>query len=260
MPTTRQTPLPGHIVISKIIRQLDWRLFLAMSITTFWLGFGLFYLGIVIGWDQFFSQPLESLGSFLEGAFAPLAFLWLVVGYFLQQKELAKNTAVIQQQHTEMQKSANNAALQATSIQASALHTQQQTFMRIYEMVRESMGGILGMLFISSQGGQGAGLVDNDGIAELWVEQVRGDPEVFTRRFLFINAAGEQDMMDLFYGTEIRTSHTQNFIRQYSRILEAAKACDPDLMIADAITASAHGLLYRIMIDYTDLRQATDHK
>jgi len=66
--------------------------------------------------------------------------------------------------------------------------------------------------------------------------------------------------MDLFYGTEIRTSHTQNFIRQYSRILEAAKACDPDLMIADAITASAHGLLYRIMIDYTDLRQATDHE
>jgi hypothetical protein len=239
-------------VIQKIIRLLDWRLFLAMSLTTFWLGFGLFYLSTVIGWDQFFSQPLESLGSFLEGAFAPLAFLWLVVGYFLQQKELAKNTEVIQKQHTEMQKSADNAALQATSIQASAIHTQQQTFMRIYEIVRESMGGILGMLFISSQGADGTGLVDSDGMAELWAEQVRGDPEVFTRRFLFISAAGEQDMMDLFFGTEIRTRHTKNFIRQYDRIFNAAKACDPEGMIADAITASGHGLLYRIMIDHTE--------
>ncbi len=239
-------------MIQKIIKQLDWRLVLAMSLTAFWLGFGLFYLSTVIGWDQFFSQPLEALGSFLEGAFAPLAFLWLVVGYFLQQKELAKNTAVIQQQHTEMQKSADNAALQAVSIQASALHTQQQTFMRIYEVVRESMGGILGMLFISSQGSDGTGLVDSDGMAELWAEQVRGDPEVFTRRFLFINAAGEQDMMNLFYGTEIRTRHSQNFIRQYKRIVNAAKACDSDGMIADAITGSAHGLLYRIMIDYTE--------
>ncbi|MEH6559250.1 MAG: hypothetical protein V7459_15310 [Oceanicoccus sp.] len=239
-------------MILKIIRLLDWRLFLAMSLTTFWLGFGLFYLGAIIGWDQFFSQPLESLGSFLEGAFAPLAFLWLVVGYFLQQKELSKNTAVIQKQHAEMQKSADNAALQATSIQASALHTQQTTFLSIYEMVRGSMGATLGMLFISSQGSDGTGLVDSDGMAELWAEQVRGDPEVFTRRFLFMNAAGEQDMMDLFYGTEIRTIHTRNFMRQYDRIVNAAKACDPDLMIADAITATGHGLLYRVMIVYTE--------
>ena len=239
-------------MINKVIQWLDWRLVLAMSLTTFWLGFGLFYLGSVIGWGEFFSLPLESLGSFLEGAFAPLAFLWLVVGYFLQQKELAKNTEVIQKQHAEMQKSADNAALQAISIQASAQHSQQQTFMRTYELVRESMGGILGMLFISSQGADGAGLVGSDRIAELWAEQVRGDPEVFTRRFLFINAAGEQNMSDLFFGTEIRTRHTLNFIRQYDRIFKAAKGCDPEGMIADAITASAHGLLYKIMLAHTE--------
>ena len=41
-----------------------------------------------IGWDRFISQPADALGGFLEGAFAPLAFLWLVVGFFLQQRQL----------------------------------------------------------------------------------------------------------------------------------------------------------------------------
>jgi hypothetical protein len=234
----------------ELLKSLDWRLFLAVFLTTFWLGSGLFYLTVYIGWSEFFNQPLEALGSFLEGAFAPLAFLWLVVGYFLQQKELSKNTEAIQKQHTEMQKSARHAALQASSIQASALHSQQQSFMRIYEAVRVSLGSIAGMLFISSQGSSGTGLIDAEGMNSLWSEMVRSDPEVFTRRFLFINGGDDgQEMCELLYGTEIRTRHTNNFIRQYSRLLDGAKDCDPDGMIVDAILGSAHGRLYNIMIE-----------
>ncbi len=236
--------------LALFLSSLDWRLVLAMSITVFWLGFGVFYLGTFIGWSEFFHQPLEALGSFLEGAFAPLAFLWLVVGYFLQQKELSKNTEAIQKQHIEMEKSARHAELQAHSIQASALHSQQQSFMRIYEAVRVSLGSIAGMLFISSQGATGNGVIDSDELNTLWSDMVRTDPETFTRRFLFISGGDEQDMCDLLYGTEIRTRHTNNFIRQYGRLLEGAKACDPDGMIVDAILGSAHGRLYNIMIEH----------
>tara|TARA_R110002096_G_scaffold296528_1_gene491006 strand:- start:898 stop:1317 length:420 start_codon:yes stop_codon:yes gene_type:complete len=133
-------------------KTLDWRLVLATTITLIWLGLGLFYLGAYIGWDRFFEQPLDSLGSFLEGAFAPLAFLWLVIGYFLQQKELSENTTAIQKQHIAMQKSAEHAAIQAASIQTSVLHSQQQSFIRIYELVRVSLGSVIGMLYLSSQG------------------------------------------------------------------------------------------------------------
>ena len=42
---------------------------------------------------------METLGNFLEGAFAPLAFLWLVIGYFLQKKELVQNTTAIKMQY-----------------------------------------------------------------------------------------------------------------------------------------------------------------
>jgi hypothetical protein len=223
-----------------------------MTVTFFWLGFGTYYLSVYIGWNKFFEQPLDSLGSFLEGAFAPLAFLWLVVGYFLQQKELSENTKVIQKQHVEMQKSAKHAAVQAASIQTSVLHSQQQSFLSIYELVRVSLGSVVGMLYLSSQGQSGAALVDADEMKKLWSEMVMGDVELFVRRFLFINGSDEQDMQDLFYGTEIRTRHSNNFICQFSRLVENAKACDPDGMLVDAICHSAHGRLYEIITQHRE--------
>ena len=234
---------------------LDWRLVLATSITLFWLGFGIFYLDTYIGWSKFFEQPLDSLGSFLEGAFAPLAFLWLVVGYFLQQKELSENTAAIQKQHIEMQKSAEHAAIQAASIRTSVLHSQQQSFISIYELVRVSLGSVIGMLYLSSQGQTGAALVTTDEMSSLWSDMVTGDVELFVRRFLFLNGANEQDMRELLYGTEIRTRHSNNFICQFGRLVENAKACDPDGMLVDAICDSAFGRLYEIMVSHKEMTQ-----
>lgn len=231
----------------------DWRILLALSLTIVWLGAGLVYIGDRIGWQEFYQQPLDSLGSFLEGAFAPLAFLWLVVGYFLQQKELSKNTQAIQRQHEEMRKSSAQAEVQAQAIQAYAMHTQQQTFMRVHEAVRESLGGLVGMLYISSQGATGSGAVSSDAIAALWAEMSRGDPEIFSRKFLQLSARDEENMHELLFGTEVRLRHSTNFIRQFERIVEAARACDSDGMIVDAVLGSAHGLLYSVMLRYRDV-------
>ena len=66
---------------------MDWRIFMGLSLTILWLGTGFTYIASSIGWLAFAQLPAEELGSFLEGAFAPLAFLWLVIGYFLQQQE-----------------------------------------------------------------------------------------------------------------------------------------------------------------------------
>ena len=236
----------------KLLRSLDWRLILAMTVTLFWIGFGSFYLTVYIGWSKFFEQPLESLGSFFEGAFAPLAFLWLVIGYFLQKKELSENTSAIKKQHIEMRKSSEYLAIQAASIKTSVLHSQQQSFIRIYEMVRVSLGSIVGMLYISSQTQAGEGIIDADEMNNFWSEMKKGDAEMFSRRFLIINAGGEQNMHELLYGTEIRKRHSNNFVRQFTRLIENAKACDPEGMLLDAICDSAHGRLYEIMVDRRD--------
>ena len=69
-----------------------------------WLVFLVAYISNSTGWFNLFNAPMDTLGSFLEGAFAPLAFLWFVLGYFTQQKELSQNTEAIKLQHQEMQK------------------------------------------------------------------------------------------------------------------------------------------------------------
>ena len=47
-------------------------------------------------------EKSNELGDFLAGVFAPLAFLWLVFGYFLQQKELKQSTETLKLQAKEL--------------------------------------------------------------------------------------------------------------------------------------------------------------
>ena len=50
---------------------------------------GAIYLDAVVGW-AFWHAGADTIGGFFEGFFATLAFLWLVVGLFIQQKELSR--------------------------------------------------------------------------------------------------------------------------------------------------------------------------
>ena len=72
---------------------------------------------------------------------------------------------------------------------------------------------------------------------------------MITRWFLFLNAYDEHDMNDLFFGTEVRFRHCDNFLRQYARLIEVAIDCDPDRMLLDTIHVSAEGSLHHIFCD-----------
>lgn len=68
--------------------------------------------------------PLNSIGDILAGFFAPLAFLWLFVATQLQRKELrlqreelADTRRVLDEQKTEMQRSAEESNLQTSIMQ-----------------------------------------------------------------------------------------------------------------------------------------------
>lgn len=47
----------------------------------------------------------NEIGDFLTVVFAPLAFFWLVIGYFQQQKELRQNTKALNLQAEELKNS-----------------------------------------------------------------------------------------------------------------------------------------------------------
>ena len=48
------------------------------------------------------TAPLNEVGDFLAGAFSPLAFLWLVVGFFQQGEELKRSTEALELQAREL--------------------------------------------------------------------------------------------------------------------------------------------------------------
>jgi len=218
------------------IRVSDWRIWLGSAITLLWIGVGIFYIGRMVGWEQFWRQGSDGLGSFLEGAFAPLAFLWLVIGLFIQQKELAQNTEELRKTNVQSER-------QTQAIAATELNARQETFFKIAENVRHQLGGIAGMLYMSSKGSAGDGSISDEQMAAYWHNHSMGDDEVFPRLFL-TPPVNREGYAELFYGTEIRTRHSENYLRSFRRLVRLAAECDVDDVIVDSLRDTAHGLLF----------------
>lgn len=56
-------------------------------------------------WEKFSAMDPNSWGDFLAGTFGPLAFLWLVLGYFQQGHELRQNSEALKLQARELKNS-----------------------------------------------------------------------------------------------------------------------------------------------------------
>lgn len=230
---TRQTP--------------DWRIWLGLGLTIGWLALCGLWIS-VDGWSAFTALPLGDLGSFLEGAFAPLAFLWLVIGYFLQQKELEQNTEALKAQSEEIQRTAEQAVIQSEKMAASEIHARQEAFLQVYRAVRNQLGTIMGFLFISSQASTADGTVTPEEQSRLFSGSGR-DPELFSRKMLelhFALASDPDQQYELFYGTQIRARHSNSFIYTFERLLARAAAVDEEDIIRDAFLGGGHGMVYRI--------------
>jgi hypothetical protein len=234
-------------------RRLDLRIVLGLALTAAWLGLGAAYVAQVIGWRAFLAQPSSELASFLEGAVAPLAFLWLVLGLFMQQSELQQNSRALALQSEALQKSAEQAEIQARAIHANELHARQDTFVELYAMVNRQLGVMAAMLYLSSQGSGFGGPVTPDRSAEMWAQLGSGDSEVFIRALLAESIrVGDAEAHALFFATPIRTRHSDAFASTFLRLLRNAEACDPDGLIRDAILGNGSGRLYSLMTRLRD--------
>ena len=215
----------------------DWRIWFALGLTFFWCCFLFIYIARNVGWGSFLDLPIEEMGTFLEGAFAFLAFLWLVVGLFIQQSVLAENNEELRRNNLHSEK-------QTQAIAATEMNARQETFFKIAESTRRQLGSVIGLLFLSSQSPVGNNNYSSEEMAEFWTQFAGGDTELFSRLFLTMGGgAADVDYADLYYGTEIRRRHTENFIVGFDRLVELAKGCDTDKIILDTLLNSAHGML-----------------
>lgn len=228
----------------------DWRLRLSLGLTGIWLVLGFLYISNVVGWNGFVSQQAPALGSFLEGAFAPLAFLWLVVGFFLQQRQLEQNTSTLSAQLEVMRRSAEQSEIQSRAIAADELHSRQDTFLRVTEMVREQLGVIAGFLYISWAMEVGPQEMEGpDGALAQFKAQGTGDRSAFDRAIFRQIYSGKTTAPAFFWGTPIRSQHSQSFIRNFERLARNAGSCDPEGIIADALRDGTSGRVYRFMLE-----------
>ena len=110
---------------------------------------------------------MDVLGSFLEGAFAPLAFLWLVIGLFIQQNQLARNT-------DELRRTNEQSIKQTEAIAATERNARQEAFFKISENVQKQLNSIAGMILISNKGQVGDGTYSEVELAEFWRQHTSG--------------------------------------------------------------------------------------
>lgn len=132
---------------------------------------------------------------------------------------------------------------QTQAIAATELNARQETFFKISEATRRQLGAISGLLFISSQGPVGNESYSSEDLAEVWKQFASGDTEVWSRLFLTMAGTTDVDYLDLFYGTEIRRRHSENFLVGFDRLANLARGCDSDGTILDSLLYSARGLL-----------------
>lgn len=230
----------------------DWRIWLGIVISVFWTGGGVWYVSGVYASDPSQTSSLDAVGSFLEGVFAPLAFLWLILGMFIQQRELADNTQAIHRTAEQSEK-------QTLAIAATEMNARQGTFFKIAESVKQQLGGVSGLLLLSSLGPPGSGRYDREQADELFSRAANGDWGIFARQFLGVDFEEEGGLNALFYGTEVRRRHTQNFRDTFERLCRLARNCDVDGIIEDTLKQTALGLLYQRMLDH-ELDQNSDGK
>ena len=105
-----------------------------------WIVTGIYLIGVVvlIYWkrDTLPSLGLNEIGDFLAGAFGPLAFLWLILGFLQQGRELNLSSKALQLQADELKNSVEQqtimaqAALQQIESQRLSLEFQQREFER----------------------------------------------------------------------------------------------------------------------------------
>lgn len=76
------------------------RYWFGVIISIVWLAFCVWL--IYIRWTSVKIMPLNEYGDFMAGVFAPLAFLWLVLGYLQQGEELKLSTDALHLQAKEL--------------------------------------------------------------------------------------------------------------------------------------------------------------
>ena len=106
-----------------------------------------------------------------------------------------------------MHRSAEQSEVQSRAIAADELHSRQDTFLRVCDMVREQLGVIAGFLYLSWASEHGdAEMRGEDGALALFKRQGGGDRSAFDRGIFGLIYGSRVGGPELFWGATIAGS------------------------------------------------------
>lgn len=214
----------------------DWRIWLGLALTFFWLSAWLL-VAWYFGWNTFWNQELDRLGGF-EGLFAPLAFLWLVIGLFIQQKELSINTQTLVMSNRQIEE-------QTRVLEATELRARQASFLAIADNVFRGAGTLLGYMVSTSLGPPGKKLFSEEELKEHWSAHGSGEFE----RFPFLILREDLQHTGLFFENDANTAWSTELVRSFHSLLNLAYECDGgDRTISRSITQSSLAYVYSAIL------------
>lgn len=103
---------------------------------------------VAFKFDSFLRLELNELGDFLAGAFGPVAFLWLVLGFLQQGRELKLSSDALQLQAQELKNSVDQ---QRELVEVT--RTQVEADLENLRAVRELRAKEIKPFFVSGYGG-----------------------------------------------------------------------------------------------------------
>lgn len=146
---------------------------------------------------------LNAIGDFLAGVFGPIAFLWLVLGYIQQGRELKLSSEALRMQADELKQSVKQqtimaeAAMHQIESQRISLNYQQQEFERsiapVFRFESRSRGG-------GTIGGPVTSVTElvNSG-QEVSSVSIAFDPEIGGNPQFFVPIARNKSSQDLVF-------------------------------------------------------------
>lgn len=182
-----------------------------LVVTTAWLAMGSWLL-----WHVGFPDGLRlnDIGDFLSGVVAPLAFIWLVIGYFQQGAELSLNSRSLALQVKEMQESVRQQSEQAAALVSSEAHSRRDVLMRVIAFYTDLLASYACDLW------RLAGGIEEERIAQAWDRYSKGDRDIFF--FGLIDALRPSSpALPEAVGTEEDREELAHLSEEYLRIYDA---------------------------------------
>jgi hypothetical protein len=205
--------------------------------TGVWIAFAAAYVVVFVGVENVLYFTPNEIGDLLTGFFTPLAFFWIIVGYFQQSVELRKYNDVLRQQSEELKRATERAELQARTVSVNELYVRRDVFLRVAELTSaelESIARDLVNRVLPSE--------DREKIRESYKN---GDKDVY------FMCALNCFVQDKYVTTiDILKQHSDwlhiisRYCRKFERLLKQAEDCDPDGHLREHFQDSAIGRLY----------------